>query len=276
MSGKAPNSKRNLDIAITRFAQGKFDPQRVRLFMANAIVGQMLPSGTVKGGSALKMRFGDSVTRFTRDLDTARGEDLESFITKLSDALQEGWANFTGIVIRKQPATPKGIPAEYVMQPFEIKLSYNGKSWLTVPLEVGFDEIGDANEPEYFMPDYIEEIFRSLGLPTPNPIPLMPLHHQIAQKLHGLTEPGSMRAHDLIDLQIIEREGEIDYAKTRKTCERLFAYRKKHPWPPSFIVNDSLAARYIEQAEGLNVMSEVDSAADWINRFIKKIDSEAN
>ena len=84
MAIKPPNSRRNLDIAITRVSPGKTDPQRVRLLMANAIVGQMLPSGAVKGGSALKMRFGDSATRFTRDLDTARGEDLESFVIKLS------------------------------------------------------------------------------------------------------------------------------------------------------------------------------------------------
>ena len=34
-------------------------------------------------------------------------------------------------------------------QPSTGKLSYNGKSWLTVVLEVGHDEIGDADEVEY-------------------------------------------------------------------------------------------------------------------------------
>lgn len=73
MIAKPPNSRRNLDIAINRIAEGKSDPQRVKLLIANAIVGQMLPSGVVKGGSALKMRFGDAATRFTRDFDAARG-----------------------------------------------------------------------------------------------------------------------------------------------------------------------------------------------------------
>lgn len=76
MTVAPPNSRRNLDIAISRLAKGQTDPQRLKPLMANAIVGQMLPSGAVKGGSSLKMRFGDSVTRFTRDLDAARGEGL--------------------------------------------------------------------------------------------------------------------------------------------------------------------------------------------------------
>lgn len=32
----------------------------------------MLPDGSVKGGSAIKMRLGDGATRFTTDLDIAR------------------------------------------------------------------------------------------------------------------------------------------------------------------------------------------------------------
>lgn len=268
-----PNSRRNLDIAIGRLAQGEMDPQRLKLLMANAIVGQMLPSGVVKGGSSLKMRFGDSVTRFTRDLDAARGEDLETFISKLSESLQKRWSNFTGIVVRKPPATPKGIPAEYVMQPFDVKLSYNGKSWLTVPLEVGFNEIGDADEPEYFLPEYISEIFESLGLQVPSPIPLMPLHHQIAQKLHGLTELGSMRVHDLIDLQVIMRGSpDIDMELTKKTCVRLFAYRKRQEWPPQLLPGETWSERYEEQSKGLDVISDVDSAIRWANDFIKRID----
>lgn len=272
MAIKPPNSRRNLDIAITRVSQGKTDPQRVRLLMANAIVGQMLPSGAVKGGSALKMRFGDSATRFTRDLDTARGEDLESFVIKLQYALTSGWEGFTGVLVRKPPATPKGVPAEYVMQPFEVKLSFNGKSWLTVPLEVGFDEIGDADEPELFIPGYLTEIFSEIGLPTPGPIPLMPLHHQVAQKLHGLTEPGSMRVHDLIDLQVMESLGKINLPKTKSTCRRLFAYRNKHAWPPELPATERWRESYAEQAKGLGVLPDIDSAAEWLQKLIARIE----
>ena len=70
---KRPNSVRHLDDAVRRLSDGT--PQgfvRVRTLLANAIVASMLPDGVIKGGCAIKMRFGDEATRFTTDLDTAR------------------------------------------------------------------------------------------------------------------------------------------------------------------------------------------------------------
>lgn len=86
---KAPNSRRNLDIAIQRKYGLGDEYMRARTVMANAIVGQMLPDGAVKGGSAIKLRFGESVTRFTTDLDVARASTLEEFL----DELEDNWAN---------------------------------------------------------------------------------------------------------------------------------------------------------------------------------------
>ena len=54
----------------------------------------------------------------------------------------------------------------------------------------------------------------------------MRLEHQIAQKLHGVSEPNSIRAHDLIDLQLIVDNSLIDYKKVKDICIRLFNYRK--------------------------------------------------
>lgn len=53
---KAPNSRGNLDIAIRRRYGLGDEYMRARTVMANAIVGQMLPGGAVKGGSAIKLR----------------------------------------------------------------------------------------------------------------------------------------------------------------------------------------------------------------------------
>lgn len=273
MATKKPNSKRNLDAAIRRLVKTDTDIRRFRLIIANTVVGQMLPDGVVKGGSALKLRYGNSVTRFTRDLDTARKTDLEAFIVELRTNLNNGWNSFTGAIIRREPAHPEGIPGQYVMQPFEIKLSYNGKSWLTVPLEIGHNEIGDAEEPEYEISRDIVEIFLALGFPAPNPIALMPLHHQIAQKLHGVSEPGSNRAHDLIDLQIIASEDEINYQKTKETCTRLFSYRGKQVWPPVVTKGENWEELYEGQVEGLSLMKDIDEAIAWTNQLIVKIDS---
>ena len=42
-----------------------------RTLVSNAMVGSMLPSGVVKGGTSIKLRFGSLATRYTTDLDAA-------------------------------------------------------------------------------------------------------------------------------------------------------------------------------------------------------------
>ena len=70
MPAKRPNSRRNLDVALERLV-GKPNLVAKRAIMANAIVAQMLPDGSAKGGgSAIKMRLGDGATRPT---STSRG-----------------------------------------------------------------------------------------------------------------------------------------------------------------------------------------------------------
>ena len=64
---KKPNSMRHLDDAIRRSCGGAAqDYMRLRTCMANAIVAQILPDGVVKGGSAIKMRYGDAATSSTK------------------------------------------------------------------------------------------------------------------------------------------------------------------------------------------------------------------
>jgi len=273
MNVKVPNSRRNLDIAIDRVLGNEANPLQIRTVIANTIVGQLLPGGAVKGGSALKFKYGDKTTRFTRDLDAARREDLDTFINELEEALHFGWNGFTGRIVHKEPATPKGIPGEYVMRPFEIKLSYRGKSWLTVPFEVVHDEIGDTETPDYFISEDIVAFFRQLGFPEPQPIALMPIHHQIAQKLHALSGKDSERAHDLIDLQVIAYNESIDYPHTKAVCRRLFDFRKQQSWPPVIKKNDGWDALYENQIEGLNVFPGIDEAIAWVNALVHRIES---
>lgn len=101
---KRPNSMRHLDDAIRRLCGGA--PQdfvRARTVMANAIVASMLPDGVVKGGSALKMRFGEENTRFTTDLDTATATDPAAYAAQLDSRLRTGWEGFSGRVVKKGP-----------------------------------------------------------------------------------------------------------------------------------------------------------------------------
>jgi len=249
------------------------EPGRVKRLLASVIVGQMLPDGAAKGGNSLKIRFGKDATRFSRDLDTARVSSLDDYISSLEDSLATGWCGFSGSIIPREPAAPKGIPTAYVMRPFEVKLAYNGKSWMTLPLEVGHNEIGDADDPDMITSLEAATIMKELGFPEPGPIPCMKLEHQIAQKLHAVSSPGSERAHDLIDLQIAVSNGEIDYAKTRAVCTRLFAYRAEQEWPPEISKGEGWDSLYASQADGLDVLSTVDDAVTWANNLVARIDS---
>lgn len=270
---KRPNSRTHLDNAIRRIAGLDQGFKSARTIMADAVVAQILPDGAVKGGSALKIRFGEAATRFSDDLDTARASSIDDYTDALAESLRSGWEGFTGLLVRKEPRVPNGLPAQYAMQPYEVKLSYLGKPWATVRLEIGHNEIGDADEPDMVAPKDASRLFEKLGFPPLKEIPLMPLHHQIAQKLHGVSEPGSRRAHDLIDLQLINLYETIDLAKTRETCARLFAYRKKQEWPPTICKGDSWDSIYNLESEGLDVLATVDEAVVWANDFIHRIDS---
>lgn len=267
---KAPVSRRFLDLAIEKLGDKYDGANRIRRVVANTIIGQLLPGGVVKGGSALKLRFGDFATRFTRDMDAAQAADLEDFIAKLDSALQGGWGGFTGHVVRGRPPHPKDVPESYVMKPFEVKLDYNNKPWVTVPLEMGHNEIGDADEAEYCISPDIVEMFEDLGLPKPGPIPLMPLHHQIAQKLHGLSDAIQSRPHDLIDLQLILAHANLDFAKIKDTCERLFKYRRAQEWPPSIVKKADWQLGYDSQ-KGTLPVRELDEAIVWVNELISRI-----
>lgn len=269
---KKPNSRRNLDIALERLV-GKLNLVAKRAVVANAIVAQMLPDGSVKGGSAIKMRLGDMATRFTTDLDVARASSLSEFSDQLSTALASGWEGFTGTLVEEKKARPKDVPAQYVMQPFSVKLAYNNKPWATVRLEVGHDEIGDADEVDYVIPKDANGILEQLGFPALAPLPVMPLHHQIAQKLHAVSAPGSMRAHDLIDLQLLDDAYKGDYSDVCATCKRLFSYRKMQAWPPMVKAAAEWQALYAAQLPGDVPIREVGEAVIWANSLIEKINS---
>ena len=149
--------------------------------MAMVVVGQMLPEGAVKGGTAMALRYGRADARFTQDLDAARIHPLTHFIDDFEAALGHGWGGFTGRVVDRKPPRPQGIPVAYVMQPFDVKLEYLGRSWRTVKFELGHNEIDDAVEPELRLAADLAELFTDLGFPAPDPIPVLRADHQVAQ-----------------------------------------------------------------------------------------------
>lgn len=273
-----PTNLRSLTARIENLARQQDRPvRRIQRAVANTVVGQMLPPGVVKGGTAMKLRVGEASSRFTPDLDVARAASLslDDYLSQLGDRLAAGWGGFTGLVTELEGPQPEGVPDEYVMHPFEIRLAYQSRHWLTVPFELGRDEIGSTRHEDLRVADDIVDMFEALGLDPLAPIPLLAVDHQVAQKLHACTAinaktRGNERAHDLVDLQILEQEEEIDFVAVGATARRLFAARRSHPWPPTVVAYASWATIYAEAADGLDVLDNVDDAVVWANAFIAR------
>lgn len=246
---------------------------RTRTSLAHTVVAQMLPAGVVKGGAAIKLRVGDQASRLTRDLDAARSAEhsIESYADELAQNLAEGWNGFTGRLVEGEPADPPDVPDEYVMQPFEVKLAYASQSFVTVPLELGHDEIGSTASPRLALDAGITEVIERLGFPTPAPIPVLAVEHQIAQKLHACTTPdrrgGNERAHDLDDIQVLVANEPPDLRELAVVGHRLFAARRVAPWPPEVRAWPGWEERYADAAEGLDVLPLAD-AVGWLNDLI--------
>jgi len=244
---------------------------RRQVTMAMVVVGQMLPEGAVKGGMAMALRYGRAESRFTQDFDAARVHPLSEFLNDFEASLNQGWAGFTGRVVDRQPPRPAGIPSAYVMQPFDVKLDYLGRPWRTVKFELGHNEIDDALQPKLRIASDLVELFTDLGLPAPGPIPVMRADHQVAQKIHAISEPGSERVRDLVDLQLLDRGEDLDMAEVKATCIRLFDYRRRHSWPPTITASDGWDTLYEAAIEGVDVLPDIDAAVLWANAFIRRI-----
>lgn len=158
-----------------------------------------------------------------------------------------------------------------IMRPFDVKLSYLGKPWCTVPLEVGANEIGAAAEPEWVEVADVDDMLIELGFSALNRIPMMSVHYQVAQKLHALTSLGD-RARDLVDLQLIARNVAVDTIEVRTACQRLFASRRAQAWPPKLTAQPGWDKLYTESAKGLPVLQDVEAAVEWCNGFIDEIE----
>ena len=220
----------------------------------------------------MALRYGRE-TRFTQDLDAARVQPLARFRNDFEESLGAGWASFTGRLVEKAAPRPPAVPTAYVMQPFDVKLDYRGRPWCTVKFELGHNEIGDADEPEFRLAADLEDLFTEIGLEAPRPVPVMPADHQVAQKLHAVSAEGSERARDLVDLQLLDMGEDLDLVRVRATCVRLFEYRRKQPWPPTAAIGEGWGTLYRAATEDVEALPDVEAAVAWVNAFVERIEA---
>lgn len=79
---------------------------RLTAVVCNTVIGQMIPDGVVKGGTAMKLRIGESGSRFTPDFDASRraGLSIDDYQILLAENLQKGWGGFSGTLVVRVPA----------------------------------------------------------------------------------------------------------------------------------------------------------------------------
>jgi hypothetical protein len=149
----------------------------------------------VKGGTSLELRRGISDSRTSKDLDTVTRRDIESVHERLADAGEIGWEGFIAIFTPSEEIDVPGLRDK--PRRFVAKLSYRGRPFASVPIEVSTGEAGNADEFD----SLTSEALNLVGLSADVTVPCMTLPWQIAQKLHAATavlQPPKIndRAHD--------------------------------------------------------------------------------
>lgn len=262
-------SKSHLErlITTTSRSQGMTAARLRRWVSAMVLLGALQrdglesPSFVLKGGVAVELRLGTGA-RTTQDVDVtfAGGQDL---LEALDAALGKPYRDFG---FRRGAATPHGPHATR----FDVRLSYRSRAWSTVRLEVSTPG-ASAGATERLAAIRLD----ALKLSGPTDIACLPLDHQIAQKLHAVTERPpdreNARFRDLVDLLML-RELVEGLRSLRGTCEATFEHRATHAWPPTLDVPDGWDVGYAALASEVGLaITDVHVAAEQVRGFIAAI-----
>lgn len=244
----------------------------------------------------LKFRLGETGTRATSDLDVStriRGAEFES---AFSIRLAEGWGRvppskgelrrnpeaddrvaFTGTVRANRIHDPGLARPKYVMHPYRVSLAFLGKAWGGLDVEVSDPEISADAHISHVVDNDLVKFGACFGFGDLDPIELVDLEYQIAQKIHATTDPAYTRAHDLVDLQLLWT-AKPDLPALREMCVRTFAWRQQQSWPPLPLrETENWAQAYLDAREETAVGGEtvilpnLKDARRWFEEIIQKI-----
>jgi hypothetical protein len=232
------------------------------------------PTLLVKGGASLELRRGIPESRTSKDLDAVIRGDIATVYERLADAGADGWEGFTATFTAPVAFEVPGM----VGKPHRLtaKLAYQGKPFVSVPIEISPIEAGNAEEFDTVSSDALTLV----GVSESVAVPCMTLPWQIAQKIHACTEPVEAprtndRARDLVDLQLLEALTVDDsLADTDAASRAVFEARGKHAWPPTLVVQsgwDVIYVRALEGLESIGLAADLDEAIVRVQGFIDRI-----
>lgn len=277
MGRKAPHSVQVLQRWVGELArEDGIAPARIQRWISFMVVAAMLdhardenedPVFVLKGGAAMELRLGLRA-RATKDFDTAYREAMDVMLDRLDVALRHGHGEFSAT--RTEPSMIVDTNAVRL----DIKLSYRGRSWATVQLEVAPSEGSAGREIERVPGKPLDP----LGLEGPDDVPCVSIRYQIAQKIHACTEVPvdggtNDRFRDLIDLLLLEElVEENEWIGVREACQELFQLRRKHAWPPQVTVFDTWPDPYRAMARELAFpITAVEEAAAKVQAMIDRV-----
>lgn len=272
---------------------------RARVMLCTLIVSQMLPDAVaVKGGMGVKLRFGERGTRATSDLDIStrvRGEEFEqAFRARLAG----GWGTvppskgeqrrnaeapdrvaFTATVRAVKLHDPGLARPEYVMHPYRVSIAFLGSAWGALNVEVSDPEIEPHAHTRKEIDGELVQFGAYFGFGELQPVELVDVEYQIAQKLHAVTDPVYVRAHDLVDLQLLWNAGP-DLPSLHRLCVSTFDWRRQQAWPPLPLrTMDGWELAYADaraetEVDGQTpVLSDIAAAREWLSQIIDVIAS---
>lgn len=230
----------------------------------------------VKGGPSLELRRGIPDSRTSKDFDTVARRDIETVHERLADAGETGRERFTATFTVPEEIDVPGMPVK--PRRFAAKLSYRGQPFASVPIEVSTVEAGNADQFDTLTSDSLGLV----GVPAAVAVPCMTIPWQIAHKLHAVTAvlegpKVNDRAHDLVDLQLLEGLlPDDELMLTRTACVAVFDARAQHPWPPAVAALPHWPPIYAGALQGLDhlgLAATVDVAAEVVRRFVARIDA---
>ncbi|WP_194165145.1 nucleotidyl transferase AbiEii/AbiGii toxin family protein, partial [Pseudactinotalea sp. HY160] len=232
----------------------------------------------------------------TSDLDVSTRARGEEFAQAFRMRLSEGWGRvppskrearrnpgamsriaFTATVRARRIHDPGLARPEYVMHPYRVSIAFLDVPWGGLDVEVSDPEIDPYAYSRREVDRDLTQFGAHFGFGEFRPVAVVDLEYQIAQKLHAVTDPAYMRAHDLVDLQLLW-QAKPDLPSLHSLCVRTFAWRDQQPWPPLPLrPMDGWALGYADAREETRVagrtsiLPDVAEARLWLAEIIDVI-----
>ncbi len=241
--------------------------------MSTITVDDTDPVFLVKGGTAMLLRYGITRSRLSKDLDAAVASAIDPFIEELRARGREPFRGFTAQITKDAPIILPGggVPPRRL----SVKITYKGSSFATIKVELSVAEGSSSGEYDVATADDLDAVGFDVGDTGQR---LLSVRYQIAQKLHACTERRddrlNDRAHDLVDLALLELAVPDELRLVREACQEIFDLRATHAWPPTLTPEphwEPIYARAANQLENV-VPAALDEAVELVNRFISRID----